>query len=168
MTTEKKLVAAAAALLDSGGEEPVWQTTLSKIIGRSRGGLTSKIHAVVDSNGLPVDLALTPGEAHDNPVCSVLLSALLQPTMLLADRGIRRGLDQGACPSARRMGEHSAETLSQRPDLLQLVSVSRAQPDRTVLQQDQAMSGRCGPIRQTRGQIPSLRQARVNPHLAAC
>src|SRR5690349_17305860 len=35
-------------------------------MGRSRGGLTSKIHAVVDSNGLPVHLALTPGEAHDN------------------------------------------------------------------------------------------------------
>jgi len=46
-------------------------------IGRSRGGLTSKIHAVVDTNGLPVHLALTPGEAHDNRLCSVLLSALL-------------------------------------------------------------------------------------------
>src|SRR5262249_41563869 len=34
-------------------------------MGRSRGGLTSKIHAVVDSNGLPVRLALSPGEAHD-------------------------------------------------------------------------------------------------------
>jgi transposase len=56
-------------------------------MGRSRGGLTSKIHAVVDTNGLPVHLALTPGEAHDNRLCSVLLSALLPKTMLLADRG---------------------------------------------------------------------------------
>jgi transposase len=31
-------------------------------IGRSRGGLTSKIHAVVDTNGLPVRLALTAGK----------------------------------------------------------------------------------------------------------
>src|SRR3954463_9994579 len=29
-------------------------------MGRSRGGLTSKTHAVVDSNGLPVRLALSP------------------------------------------------------------------------------------------------------------
>jgi transposase len=29
-------------------------------MGRSRGGLTSKIHALVDSNGLPVRLALSP------------------------------------------------------------------------------------------------------------
>ena len=56
-------------------------------MGRSRGGLTSKIHAVVDTNGLPVHLALTPGEAHDNRLCSVLLSALLPQTMLLVDRG---------------------------------------------------------------------------------
>jgi transposase len=56
-------------------------------MGRSRGGLTSKIHAVVDTNGLPVHLGLTPGEAHDNRLCSVLLSALLPQTMLLADRG---------------------------------------------------------------------------------
>ncbi len=56
-------------------------------MGRSRGGLTSKIHAAVDGNGLPVHVALTSGETHDNRLCSVLLSALLPQTMLLADRG---------------------------------------------------------------------------------
>ena len=38
----------------------------TQAMGRSRGGLTSKIHAVVDTNGLPVRIALTTGEAHDN------------------------------------------------------------------------------------------------------
>lgn len=56
-------------------------------MGRSRGGLTSKIHAVVDANGLPVHLALTPGETHDNRLCSTLLGTLLPRTLLLADRG---------------------------------------------------------------------------------
>ncbi|WP_456726233.1 IS5 family transposase [Bradyrhizobium sp. USDA 3397] len=56
-------------------------------IGRSRGGLTSKIHALVDSNGLPVRLALTPGEAHDNRLAGKLLSRLKPGSMLLADRG---------------------------------------------------------------------------------
>jgi transposase len=54
---------------------------------RSRGGLTSKIHAVVDSNGLPVRLALTAGEAHDNRLAAKLLSRLKSGAMLLADRG---------------------------------------------------------------------------------
>jgi transposase len=45
-------------------------------MGRSRGGLTSKIHAVVDTNGLPVQLALTAGEAHDNRLAGKLLARL--------------------------------------------------------------------------------------------
>jgi transposase len=56
-------------------------------IGRSRGGLTSKIHALVDTNGLPVRLALTAGEAHDNRLADKLLSRLKSGSMLLADRG---------------------------------------------------------------------------------
>jgi transposase len=55
-------------------------------MGRSRGGLTSKVHAVVDANGLPVRLDLSPGEAHDNRLCPVLLAGLLPKTMVLADR----------------------------------------------------------------------------------
>jgi transposase len=56
-------------------------------MGRSRGGLTSKIHAMVDANGVPVRLALTAGEAHDNRLSGKLLSRLKSKTMLLADRG---------------------------------------------------------------------------------
>ena len=57
-------------------------------MGRSRGGLTSKIHAVVvDTNGLPVRLGLTAGEAHDNRLALKLLSRLKLGAMLLADRG---------------------------------------------------------------------------------
>jgi transposase len=59
----------------------------SQSMGQSRGGLTSKIHAVVDTNGLPVRLALTAGEAHDNRLAGKLLSRLKSGAMLLADRG---------------------------------------------------------------------------------
>jgi hypothetical protein len=44
-------------------------------MGRSRGGLTSKIHAVGDTKGLPVRLALTTGEARQ-PSRPHLLSRL--------------------------------------------------------------------------------------------
>ena len=56
-------------------------------MGRSRGGLANKIHAVVDTNGLSVRLALTAGEAHDNRLADKLLSRLKSGSMLLADRG---------------------------------------------------------------------------------
>ena len=56
-------------------------------MGWSRGGLTSKIHALVDTNGLPVRLALTPGEAHEDRLAGKLLSRMKPGSMLLADRG---------------------------------------------------------------------------------
>src|SRR2546426_2004410 len=56
-------------------------------MGRSRGGLTSKIHALVDTNGLPIRLPVTAGEAHDNRLAAKLLSRLKSGTLLLADRG---------------------------------------------------------------------------------
>ena len=34
-------------------------------MGRSRGGLTTKIHALVDACGMPIMLKLTEGQAHD-------------------------------------------------------------------------------------------------------
>ena len=45
-------------------------------MGRSRGGLTTKIHACVDCNGMPVRLELTTGETHDNRLVTELLSDL--------------------------------------------------------------------------------------------
>ena len=56
-------------------------------IGRSRGGLTGKIHVLVDKNGLPLRPAPTPGEAHDNRLARKSLSRLKPGSMLLADRG---------------------------------------------------------------------------------
>ena len=56
-------------------------------MGRSRGGLTSNVHAVADANGLLVRLSLSPGEAHDNRLWPVLLAELLPETMVLAERG---------------------------------------------------------------------------------
>jgi hypothetical protein len=37
-------------------------------MGRSRGGLTTKIHALTDAHGLPLELILTPGQAADCPL----------------------------------------------------------------------------------------------------
>lgn len=73
-------------------------------MGRSRGGLTSKIHALVDTNGLPVRLALTPGEVHDNRLARKLLSRLKPGSMLLARPCLRRRLDKRACYEERRLG----------------------------------------------------------------
>ena len=55
-------------------------------MGRSRGGLTTKIHALVDANGLPIALKLTEGQAHDGKSAAAMLGGLGAGQILLADR----------------------------------------------------------------------------------
>ena len=55
-------------------------------MGRSRGGLTTKIHALVDAGGLPVALKLTEGQAHDGRSAIDMLQTLGPGDILLADR----------------------------------------------------------------------------------
>lgn len=55
-------------------------------MGRSRGGLTTKIHALVDADGRPVRLELTAGEAADAPAPEKLLSDLRPGATILADK----------------------------------------------------------------------------------
>ena len=55
-------------------------------MGRSRGGLTTKIHALVDSNGLPITLKLTEGQAHDGRSAADMLGDLGPGQILLGDR----------------------------------------------------------------------------------
>ena len=55
-------------------------------MGRSRGGLTTKIHALVDADGLPIALKLTEGQAHDGRAACDMLGSLVAGNILLADR----------------------------------------------------------------------------------
>ena len=55
-------------------------------MGRSRGGLTTKIHALVDANGLPITLKLSEGQAHDGRSAADMLGNLANGQILLADR----------------------------------------------------------------------------------
>lgn len=55
-------------------------------MGRSRGGLTTKIHALVDAEGRPVRLHLSEGQASDCRQAEPLLEVLPQDSILLADK----------------------------------------------------------------------------------
>jgi transposase len=74
-------------------------------LGRSRGGLTTKIHVVVDAQGLPIRIGLTAGQAHDGQMAETLLDHLGPRTIVLADKAydadrIRELIqEQGAAPN---------------------------------------------------------------------
>ena len=55
-------------------------------MGHSRGGLTTKIHALVDVEGRPIRLKLTPGQAGDAPVGTEFVDNLAPGAPLIADR----------------------------------------------------------------------------------
>lgn len=57
-----------------------------RCLGRSRGGLTTKIHGITNGKGLPIKIAITPGQTHDLTVASKLLSELSPGGMVLADK----------------------------------------------------------------------------------
>jgi transposase len=55
-------------------------------MGRSRGGLTTKIHALVDAEGRPIALKLTEGQAHDGCSAVDMFETVQAGQILLADR----------------------------------------------------------------------------------
>jgi transposase len=102
-------------------------------IGRSRGGLSSKIHLAVDGRGLPMGVVLTPGQDGDNPQLIPLLDGISvrrtgrgrprsRPEAVLADkayshpstraalrsRGIRFTSPERSDQQARRAAKGSA------------------------------------------------------------
>lgn len=80
------------ALGKRGPEEPV-----DHELGRSRGGLTIKIHMICDANGVPLRFVLSPGQASDISNAEALLDQVRLPgksgrprkryRWLLADKG---------------------------------------------------------------------------------
>ena len=74
-------------------------------MGRSRGGLTTKVHALTDARGLPIKLVLTPGQVHDANGAAMLLTDLTDGGVVLGDKAydadwIRQRIEaQGAAPN---------------------------------------------------------------------
>ena len=55
-------------------------------LGRSKGGFTTEIHALVDGLGNPLKFILTPGQKHDVTQADALIKDI-KNTMVLADKG---------------------------------------------------------------------------------
>lgn len=76
----------------------------NQAIGISRGGRTSKIHAVVDSKGRPLNFVVTGGQVHDSQVVGEVLNTPKPPLAVTADKAydsekVRQQIaDDGALP----------------------------------------------------------------------
>jgi transposase len=77
----------------------------AQAIGISRGGRTTKVHALADEFGRPLGFALTGGQAADCRAAELLLHLIPDGALVLADRGydtnaVRQAIqDRGATPN---------------------------------------------------------------------
>ncbi|WEQ50951.1 IS5 family transposase (plasmid) [Komagataeibacter oboediens] len=58
-----------------------------RLIGRTKGGMNTKLHAVTDRNGRPLDFFMTAGQISDYTGAVALLDSLPPAEWMLADRG---------------------------------------------------------------------------------
>ena len=96
-------------------------------MGRSRGGLSTKIHQLCDGHGLPLVVLIGPGHAHDSPMFEALMDQLRVPragrgrprtggaerTVWLADSMLRAG----------RFSPTGRQVLAERPKPKQTISI---------------------------------------------
>jgi transposase len=86
------------------GGQPGAKRGFPRCLGRTKGGLNSKLHAVCDEAGKPILLHLTAGQVSDHKGARHLLSRLPRADALIADRGydsawFRQGLiERGITP----------------------------------------------------------------------
>lgn len=144
-------------------------------LSRSRGGLSTKIHALADQSCTPVVAALTGGQAGDNPMLSTLVKALAeggydQDFRLLADKAYSPPAPGSSCGA----GGSSTPPREERPDRppqsqglqgrpttrVRQRDLQAAQHHRTLIQPGQAVAWTGHPLRQVRRHLLGWLHAR--------
>jgi transposase len=145
--------------------QPAQKGALPRCIGRSRGGLTTKLQVVCDHKGRPLLLHLSEGQANDHKTAAAVVDQLPPARFLLADRAygsaaFRQALtDQGITPciSTARQTSHPARL---RPRPLQAAS-----QDRKHVRPPQGLATHPHQIRQVRPHLPVRNRFRNSLHL---
>ena len=71
----------------SNGCEPFKKGSVPRRIGRTKGGLNSKLHAVCDGQGRPLIMLLSEGQMSDYKGAALMIDALPSAQAMLGDRG---------------------------------------------------------------------------------
>jgi transposase len=101
---------------------------LAQDIGRSRGGRTSKVHAVVDEHGRPRRFVITGGQVHDSQVLPDLLEGAGAPLAVVADkaygsRAIRQLIADDAALAVIPSKSNAREPISHDPGLYKMRNI---------------------------------------------
>lgn len=149
----------------------------SEALGRSRGGLSTKIHVRAEGLGKPVTFTLTGGEVHDSMAFAALVGTgwirrvgrgrpRLKPDRLAADKAYSSGVIRRAL---RRRGIQPVIPTkgNERPDLtLRPHRLSRTQPDGAPDRPVEAVPPDRYSVRETSGQLSSHDHPRCHSSMA--
>ncbi|MEW2242469.1 IS5 family transposase [Streptomyces sp. NPDC026666] len=102
--------------------------------GRSRGGLTSKIHLACDGRGRPLAILLSPGQRHDGVCAQPLLERI---------RGPRTGLGRPRCRPDHVVADKAYSSCGLR-FYLRKRGIGRTVPEKMDQQRHRRNRGRCG------------------------
>ena len=56
-------------------------------MGRSRGGVSTKVHALVDTKGRPIHIQITPGQQHESTVAEEIIANHARGEACIGDTG---------------------------------------------------------------------------------
>ena len=133
-------------------------------MGRSRGGLTTKIHALVDAQGRPARLHLSEGQASDCKQAEALLDLLDKDSILLADKAY----DSDAIRAKAQAAGAFANIPAKRNRKESFAFSSFLYRYRNLVERSSEESKRPRhryPIRAPRRQFPRRHQTLLCPHL---
>ena len=98
----------------------------AQAIGRSRGGLTTKIHMIVDALGNPVEVMLSPGQDHDLTCAESLIEAV-DPGALIADKAFDADPFIAALNARAIVASHPTQIQPKNPAPVRLRPLLRTQ-----------------------------------------
>ncbi len=130
----------------------------AQALGRSRGGLTTKIHVVVDAIGRLIQGRVSAGQVHDITQASALLEGV-PAKCVVADKAydamaLREQIT--AMPAKAVIPPR----LNRRESIRWSKAVPSPQPRRTLLLPDQALQTHRNPLRQARRAVRLIHQSR--------
>lgn len=155
----------------------------SPALGRSRGGLTSKIHLACDALGRPLAFTVTGGNTNDCTQFTAVMEAIrvprtgpgrprVRPAHVLGDKGYssrairtwlrRRGIGHTIPERADQVRNRLRRgSRGGRPCGLRQTALQTAQRGGTVLQPPQAVARHRDPLREDRRVLPGSRHPRI-------
>jgi transposase len=84
---EQRRGAVALVIVGHRSGAPLLERQRGRLIGRTKGGLNSKLHVLADAKGRPIHMFLSAGQTSDYIGARALLSSIPKAGSLLADRG---------------------------------------------------------------------------------